>query len=104
MKQFDIYTVELDPAKGAEMKKPRPAVIISPDALNRNLRTVMIAPLTHTIKGYPSRVTSIFNGQRGEIALDQARAVDKSRMKKKLGVLDPATSFQIKIVLQTMFS
>ena len=104
MNQFDVYTVDLDPAKGAEMKKQRPAVIISPNAMNKNLSTVLIAPLTHTIKGYPSRVGSIFGGQPGEIVLDQLRGVDKRRLKKKIGVLDTAAASNIKIVLATMFS
>ena len=104
MKQFDVYIVELDPAKGAEMKKSRPAVIISPDVMNRNLETVLIAPLTHTIKGYPSRVLSAFQGQPGEIVLDQLRAIDKSRLKSKKGTLDKTTATNVKKVLGTMFS
>ncbi len=104
MNQFDVYTVDLEPAEGAEMKKQRPAVIISPNAMNKNLNTVLIAPLTHTIKGYPSRVTSTFFGQQGEIVLDQIRAVDKSRLKKKIGKVDTITAANIKSVLATMFS
>ncbi len=104
MNQFDVYMVSLDPAKGSEMKKSRPAVIISPNALNKNLNTVIIAPLTHTIKGYPSRVISNFKDQTGEIALDQSRAVDKTRLKIKLGSVDQVTAGQIKQVLQTMYS
>ena len=103
MNQFDVYMVDLDPAKGAEMKKSRPAVIISPNALNKNLRTVIIAPLTHTIKGYPSRVVTNFKGQAGEIALDQSRAVDKTRLKIKVGSVDSLIAGKIKQVLQTMY-
>ena len=104
MNQFDVYTVDLDPTKGAEMKKLRPGVIISPNAMNKNLKTVLIAPLTHTVKGFPSRVNSMFGGEPGEIVLDQIRAVDKIRLKKKLGVLDASTAADIKTVLTTMFS
>jgi mRNA interferase MazF len=104
MNQFDVYTVDLEPSKGAEMKKQRPAVIVSPNAMNKNLNTVLIAPLTHTIKGYPSRVASTFSGQPGEIVLDQIRAVDKIRLKKKIGALDTRTAANIKSVLATMFS
>lgn len=104
MNQFDVYTVDFDPAKGAEIKKQRPAVIISPNTMNKYLNTVLIAPLTHSIKGYPSRVSSIFGGQPGEIVLDQIRGVDKSRLKKKIGTVDTATAANIKIVLTTMFS
>jgi mRNA interferase MazF len=102
MNQFDVYMVDLNPTQ--ELKKVRPAVIVSPNAMNRNLRTVIIAPLTHTIKRFPSRVPTQFGSQAGEIALDQMRAVDKSRLKQKQGRVDTATSANIKSVLATMFS
>jgi mRNA interferase MazF len=104
MNQFDVYLVDLDPTKEAEMKKQRPGVIISPDAMNKNLKTVLIAPLTHAVKGYPSRVASAFASQPGEIVLDQIRGVDKSRLKKKIGMVSIATAANIKSVLATMFS
>jgi mRNA interferase MazF len=104
MNQFEVYTVDLDPTKGTEIKKQRPAVIISPNAMNKNLSTVLIAPLTHSIKGYPSRVGTRFGGQTGEIVLDQIRGVDKSRLKKKIGMVDAVTAANIKSVLATMFS
>lgn len=104
MKQFEVYNIDLDPTKGAEMKKVRPGVIISPNAMNNNLNTVIIAPLTHTLKGFPSRVVSRFKDQTGEIALDQLRAVDKIRLISKLGVIDRETGQNIKKVLATMFS
>jgi mRNA interferase MazF len=104
MVMFEVYDVDLHPTRGAEMYKVRPAVIISPDAMNRNLKTVIVAPLTHTIKGYPSRVALHFNDQRGEVVLDQIRAVDKSRLIKKRGKIDAATAANIKSVLRTMFS
>jgi mRNA interferase MazF len=103
MKQFEVYQVNLDPAMGAEIKKSRPAVIISPDVMNKNLKTVIVAPLTHTTKGYPSRVISQFRNHHGEVVLDQMRAVDKQRLVKKLGTLDADTSSDIIKVLRTMF-
>jgi len=103
MKQFEVYQVNLDPTIGAEIKKSRPAVIISPNVMNKHLKTVIVAPLTHTIKGYPSRVINQFQNQPGEIALDKMRAVDKLRLKKKLGIVDAGTSSGILKVLQTMF-
>jgi len=104
MKQFEVFTVNLDPTTGAEIKKTRPAVIVSPDAMNKHLQTVIVAPLTHTLKGYPSRVGSLFGGKQGEIVLDQIRAVDKTRLLRKLGTLDSNSSNAVKLVLQTMFS
>ena len=102
--QFDVYVIELDPTVGFEIKKTRPCVVISPDAINRNLSTVIIAPLTHTIKNFPSRVLCHFNNEEGQIVLDQIRSVDRKRLKKKLGTIDRSTAEQVKIVLQTMFS
>ncbi len=104
MKQFDIYIVALNPTKGSEINKTRPSVIVSPNVLNKHLNTVIIAPLTTTIKNYPSRVLSNFGEQPGEIALDQIRAVDKERLKKKIGSVDRKTAENIKKVLHTMFS
>ena|SRR5579864_5701408 len=104
MNQFDVYMVDLNPTQASEMKKVRPAVIVSPNAMNRNLKTVIIAPLTQTIKGYPSGVLTQFGSQAEEIALDQIRAVDKSKLKQKQGRVDAATSANIKSVLATMFS
>jgi len=104
MNQFDVYIVELDPARGSEMKKIRPAVIISPNEMNKHLNTLIVAPLTHTIKGYPSRVPSNFAGQPGEIALDQMRTVDRSRLKEKKGRLDGSTAANVKALLKAMFS
>jgi mRNA interferase MazF len=102
--QFEVYVIELDPTIGSEIKKTRPCVVISPDAINRNLSTVIIAPLTHTMKNFPSRVLCHFNNEEGQIVLDQIRSVDRKRLKKKLGTIDRSTAEQVKIVLQTMFS
>lgn len=104
MKQFDVYLVTFDPTIGAEIKKTRPAVIVSPDGMNRNLQTVIVAPLTHTTKGYPSRIVTNFGGQSGEVVLDQLRGVDKHRLIKKISKMDALTSADIKVTLQTMFS
>jgi mRNA interferase MazF len=103
MKQFDVYSVNLDPTTGSEFRKTRPGVIVSPDVMNKHLKTVIVAPLTSTLKGYPSRVHTRFKGQDGEIALDQVRAVDKTRLVKRLGKIDPQTADAALQVLQTMF-
>jgi mRNA interferase MazF len=104
MKQFDVYLVNLDPTVGSEIKKSRPAVIVSPDVMNKLLNTVIVAPITSTQKGYPSRVSSNLKGKAGEIVLDQIRAVDKVRLAKKMGRVESRTAHNIKLVLQTMFS
>jgi mRNA interferase MazF len=85
MVRGDVYLVDLNPTKGAEVKKTRPAVIISPDEMNNTLKTVVIAPLTSTIRAYPFRFDCTFQRKKGQIALDQIRSLDKKRLIKKLG-------------------
>jgi mRNA interferase MazF len=104
VEQFMVYSVELDPAKGNEIKKTRPCVVISPDTMNSNLQTVIVAPLTHTIKSFPTRVNSMVNSELGQVVLEQIRAVDKNRLKRKLGKIDNSTAENIKLIMQTMFS
>jgi mRNA interferase MazF len=102
--QFDVWLVELEPTIGSEIRKKRPCVIISPQPMNNALNTVLIAPLTHTQKNYPTRVYSNFMGEEGQIILDQIRGVDKSRLKKLLGSLDIETRQDILKILRVMFS
>lgn len=85
MVRGDVYLVDLNPTKGAEIKKTRPAVIISPDEMNNTIKTVIIAPLTSTIRAYPFRVDCTFQRKNGQIALDQIRSLDKKRLIKKMG-------------------
>lgn len=104
LKRFDVYQVNLDPVIGSEIAKSRPCVIVSPDEMNRHLSTVIVAPLTSSVKGWPSRVDSRFDGKRGEIALDQLRAVDQRRLVKRLGELDEKTSAGVLATLAAMFA
>ena len=85
MVRGDVYLVDLNPTKGAEIKKTSPAVIISPDEMNSTTKTVIIAPLTSTIRAYPFRVECTFQKKNGQLALDQIRSLDKKRLIKKLG-------------------
>ena len=102
--RFGIFLVRLDPATGAETAKTRPCVIVSPDELNRAVATVIIAPMTTVCRGWPTRVGINFQGKTGEIALDQIRAVDKSRLAKRLGKLDSATANAVLDTLGELFA
>ena len=104
VRQFEVYLVSLDPTQGSEIKKTRPALVISPDEMNRTLRTVLVAPMTTTLRNFPSRVKTTFQDKKGEIALDQMRAVDRSRLVKKLGTNHHAAAEKTLAVLQEMFS
>lgn len=102
--RFDIYLISLDPTKGSEIKKTRPCLVISPDEMNRNIRTVIIAPLTSVIRKYPSRVNLTFQKKKGQIVLDQIRTVDKQRLIKKLGSANTSTQAKALDVLREMFA
>ena len=101
--RFGVYLVRLDPTVGREIAKSRPCAVVSPDEINRNLDTVIIAPMTTAHKRYPSRVPCKFGGKEGQIALDQLRTVDRSRLVKHLGDLDSSTAARIVRTLLEMF-
>jgi mRNA interferase MazF len=100
--QYNVYLINLDPTIGHEIKKTRPCLVISPDEMNNNLGTVVIAPMTTKSHSYPSRVEVLFQGKKGWIVLDQIRTVDKMRLVKNLGVIDEKTIHKVKAVIQEM--
>ena len=102
MYQYQIVTVNLDPTIGSEIKKTRPCVIISPDEMNDNLRTVIIAPITSVPKKYPSRVKITSKEIKGMIALDQLRTIDKKRIIKVGKQVSTKSISKIKSVIREM--
>ena len=102
--RFDVYLVNLDPAVGSEIQKTRPALIISPDEINHNIRTVVIAPMTTRGRAYPTRVTCRFQNKEGQIVLDQIRTVDKIRLVKRISRVDEDVQRQVLNALQALFS
>lgn len=104
LKRFDVYLARLDPTLGSEIQKTRPCLIVSPDEMNRALRTVIIAPMTTGGRPYPTRVACTFAGKSGRVALDQIRSVDKMRLVQHLGELDDVTSRRVLDVLRRLFA
>lgn len=102
--RFEVYLVNLDPTVGSEIKKTRPCVIISPDEMNRNIATVIIAPLTSKLRNYPTRVSCKIMGKQGQIVLDQIRTVDKVRLVNKISKLNKSVQDKVISVLNEMFS
>jgi mRNA interferase MazF len=100
----EVWLVSLDPTQGSEIRKTRPCLVVSPDELNRHLRTVVIAPMTTTQRPYPTRVGLAFQGKRGQVALDQIRAVDQQRLARKLGKVSSRTAQAVSTVLVEMFT
>lgn len=101
--RFDVFLVCLDPTLGHEIKKTRPCAVVSPNEMNHNIGTIIIAPMSTKGRRYPTRVECTFQGLEGQIMLDQIRTVDKVRLVKKLGTLSPATSDRVLEVLSEMF-
>ena len=103
-RRHQVWLVTLDPAHGAEIQKTRPCLVVSPDEKNRHLRTVIIAPMTTVTRPYPTRVAVRFQGKRGQVALDQLRAVDQQRLVRKLAEITARTAQDVSATLVEMFA
>ena len=102
MRQYDVYLINLDPTIGHEMKNMRPCVVLSPDEMNDNIGTVIIAPMTTKSHDYPSRVGIDFEGKSGLVVLDQIRTIDKKRVMKRLGKIKEKEIRKIKKIIMEM--
>jgi mRNA interferase MazF len=103
VKQYQIVLVNLDPTLGSEIQKTRPYVIVSPNEMNDNLKTVVIAPMTSTSRKYPTRVKVKHNSQEGWVVIDQIRTIDKIRIVKKFGSLTEKEIRECKRVIRETF-
>jgi mRNA interferase MazF len=103
-RRFEVWLISLDPTRGSEIRKTRPCVVVSPDELNRNIETVIVAPMTTATRAYPTRVRLRFEGRDGEIVLDQIRTVDRTRLLRRLGALPRGTARRVCDVLGEMFA
>ena len=101
--QYEIVLVNLDPTIGSEMQKTRPAVIISPNEMNKYLNTVVIAPMTGSSKTYPTRIEIKHNKTKGWIVLDQIRIIDRQRITRKLDHLTEKEIEKVKTILKETF-
>ena len=99
-----VWLINLDPTVGSEIRKTRPCVVISPPELHNHLRTALIAPLTSQGFPAPFRIQTRFEGRNGLILLDQIRAVDRRRLIKCLGQLEPETLSIVLSTLQELFA
>jgi len=103
LNQYSIVLVNLDPTVGSEIQKTRPCVIISPDEMNRFLRTIVIAPMTSQSKNYPTRVKIKQNKKDGWIVIDQIRTIDRQRIIKVFDKLSEKEIEKIKLVIKETF-
>jgi len=101
--RFEIWLAQLDPTQGSEIKKTRPCVVVSPDEMAA-LRTVIVAPMTSKGFHYPTRIQYTFQGKKGLILLDQLRAVDKSRLLQRVGLISQNSQIKITNCFQELFA
>jgi mRNA interferase MazF len=102
--KFDVLLINLDPTIGSEIKKTRPCLIISPNEINHHIATVIVAPMTTKGQPYPTRVTCQFQGQNGQIVLDQIRTIDKTRLVKLLDQISAEEQKTVLDILAEMFT
>lgn len=100
----DVHLVTLDPTTGSEIRKTRPCLVISPDELNRHLRTTIVAPMTTGGRAYPWRVPCRFRRRAGFVAVDQIRTVDRERLTKRLGRLESEMMTDVLQTIREMFA
>jgi mRNA interferase MazF len=100
--QYEVYLVDLDPTQGHEIQKTRPCLVLSPNEMNHNISTIIVAPMTTKSHPYPTRIKVHFDNKDGWIVLDQIRTIDKIRLVKKMGEIDKKTIFKVKKVIQEM--
>ena len=103
IKQYQIILVNLDPTVGSEIKKTRPCVAISPNEMNKYLRTIVIAPMTTSSKNYPTRVEIKHDSKIGWVVLDQIRTIDKLRIIKPLGRLSKPEIKEVRNVIKETY-
>lgn len=103
LRQYQIVLVSLDPTIGSEINKTRPCVIVSPDEMNKHLRTIVIAPITSTSKAYVTRVEVKQDKIRGWVVVDQIRTIDRNRILKTFGSLSREEIVQVKAVIKETY-
>lgn len=104
IRRGDVWLACLDPTQGAEIKKTRPCLVVSPPEIHDYLRTALIVPMTS--KGFPApfRIAVNFSGKDGLLLLDQLRVVDKSRLVKQLGAIEDKVLKSTLDTLQELFA
>jgi mRNA interferase MazF len=104
IERYAIYLADLNPTRGAEIKKTRPVVVVSHAAMNRHLDTIVVCPLTKNLHtGWRSRLRCRCEGREAEIAVDQIRAISKERLKKRLDRLAPALEVELRSLIVEMY-
>ncbi len=101
--RFDIFLLNLDPEISDDPKNSRPCVVISPNELNRNITTAIVAPVSSTTRKYPTRISFEFLEKQRAVVLDQIRTVEQERLVKHIGKLDRKTQNEVFDILRELF-
>ena len=101
--QYDVFWISFDNSVGSEIQKTRPCVVVSPNEMNENLKTVVVAPITKTKKNYPTRCSISVKNVSGYAILDQLTTVSKKRLSTKAGTLSPDEIALIKNIIKQAF-
>ena len=104
VERYAVYRVDLDPVRGSEIAKTRPALVVSDDAMNRMLSTVVVCPVTSRLHPqWPSRVRTTIAGREAEIAVDQIRTIDKARLGDRVDVIGETAATEVRHVITEMY-
>ena len=104
IERYGIYLADLDPTRGREIAKTRPVVVVSLDAMNRHLDTVVVCPLTTRLHPrWRSRIQCACARRRAEVAVDQIRTVSKERLGRRVDRLTPSLAAQLRQLITEMY-
>ena len=105
IQRYSIYWAQLDPVRGSEIAKTRPVLVVSPDAMNQRVETVVVCPLTSQLHPHwASRVACMCAGTASEIAVDQIRTVSKSRLTRLVSKIDAQTAAEVREVIRLLYA
>lgn len=105
LRRYGLYWADLDPTRGSEIAKTRPVLVVSPDAMNQRVDTVVVCPLTSQLHPqWASRVACDCDGRPSEVAVDQIRTISKSRLGDSLGKLDAVTAAEVRAVIRLLYA
>ncbi len=103
--RYGLYWANLDPVRGSEIAKTRPVLVVSPDAMNQRIETVVVCPLTSQLHPqWASRVACNCAGQASEVAVDQIRTISKARLGDSLGKIDAITAAEVRAVIRLLYA
>jgi mRNA interferase MazF len=104
VERYAVYWVDLDPVRGSEIAKTRPALVVSDDAMNRILSTVVVCPITSRLHPrWPSRIGTRIANREAEIAIDQIRTIDKDHLRDRIDKIDESVATEVRHVITEMY-